>query len=76
MSAGQTPSSFEQLWSLVLIQPRRKEEFIKLTLASECKDLSISVSWLVFVINIGLVCNENQLSVSQGTDAFFSSDSS
>lgn len=76
MSAGQTPSSFEQLWSLVLIQPRRKEEFIKLTLASECKDLSISVSWLVFVINIGLVCNENQLSVSQGTDAFVSSDSS
>lgn len=77
-SVREKASSFEQLWSLVAIQARRKEEFIKPTLSpcSKCRDQSFSVSWLVFVINIGLVCNEKQLSVSQGTDAFFSSDSS
>lgn len=74
----QKDGSFAQLWSLAVTQMRRKEEFIKPTLSPcfECRDQSFSVSWLVFVINIGLVCNENQLSVSQGTDAFFSSDSS
>lgn len=78
MACETESSSFEQLWSLVVTQARRKEEFIKPTLSpcSERRDRSFSVSWLVFVINIGLVCNENQLSVSQGTDAFFSSDSS